>query len=125
MGYSAGDLNFVIFESENDLFHRDGDQLYKTMEIPLVDALTGFKVELTHLDGHTFSVKVDGVTDCDHVMRVPGKGMPRRSGRGFGDLYITFEVDFPDELTDDQRSSIRKILGSADGGDGKAGKDEL
>ena len=38
-GYSAGDLNFVIFESENDLFHRDGDQLYKTMEIPLVDAL--------------------------------------------------------------------------------------
>jgi DnaJ-class molecular chaperone len=36
--------------------------------------------------------------------------MPRRSGRGFGDLYITFEVDFPDTLTDAQKESIRKIL---------------
>jgi DnaJ family protein B protein 11 len=62
------------------------------------------------VDGHKFTVDVDGVTECDHVMRVPGKGMPRRSGRGFGDLYITFEVDFPDTLTDAQKESIRKIL---------------
>ncbi len=62
------------------------------------------------MDGHKFTVDVDGVTECDHVMRVPGKGMPRRSGRGFGDLYITFEVDFPDTLTDAQKNSIREIL---------------
>lgn len=63
------------------------------------------------MDGHKFTVDVDGVTECDHVMRVPGKGMPRRSGRGgFGDLYITFEVDFPDTLTAEQKESIRKIL---------------
>lgn len=53
---------------------------------------------------------VNDVTECDHVLRVPGKGMPRRSGRGFGDLYITFEVDFPDTLTDSQKESIRQIL---------------
>ena len=28
----------------------------------------------------------------------------------FGDLYITFEVDFPDTLTDSQKAAIRKIL---------------
>jgi DnaJ-class molecular chaperone len=56
-------------------------------------------------------VDVDGVTDCDHVMRVPGKGMPRRNGRGFGDLYITFEVDFPETLTQKQKDELRKILG--------------
>jgi DnaJ-class molecular chaperone len=55
-------------------------------------------------------VDVNDVTECDHVLRVPGKGMPRRSGRGFGDLYITFEVDFPDTLTDSQKESIRQIL---------------
>merc|ERR1712232_186469 len=86
---------------------------YKTVEIPLVDALTGFKVELTHLDDHKFDVEVNGVTDCDYVLRVPGKGMPRRSGRGFGDLYITFEVDFPDTLTDQQKTAIKEILGPA------------
>lgn len=64
------------------------------------------------MDGHKFSVDVDGVTECDHVMRVPGKGMPRRNGRGMGDLYITFEVDFPDTLTKTQRDGIRSILNS-------------
>jgi hypothetical protein len=38
-GYKPGDLNFVIFEKSHNEYHRDGDHLYKTMEIPLVDAL--------------------------------------------------------------------------------------
>mmetsp|Transcript_50673 Transcript_50673/g.107982 ORF Transcript_50673/g.107982 Transcript_50673/m.107982 type:complete len:381 (-) Transcript_50673:381-1523(-) len=118
-GMTAGDLNFVIVQEKDEHYHRDGDHLYVTMEIPLVDALTGFSHEFTHLDGHKFTVNVSGVTECDHVMRVSGKGMPRRGGRGgFGDLYITFDVDFPDSLTEDQRKGIRKILG-------KGGSDEL
>ena len=44
-------------------------------------------------------------SDCDEVLRVPGKGMPRRSGHGYGDLYITFEVNFPDHLTESQKNS--------------------
>jgi len=75
-------------------------------------------VTLKHLDGHEFTVNVDDVTECDHVMRVPGKGMPRRSGRGFGDLYITFEVDFPDKLSQSQKESIKAILSQTDGADG-------
>lgn len=78
---------------------------------------TGFSLELSHVDGHEFTVDVKDVTECDHVLRVPGKGMPRRSGRGFGDLYITFEVDFPDTLTDSQKESIRKILQVENTGD--------
>jgi DnaJ-class molecular chaperone len=72
------------------------------------------------LDGHKFKIDVNDVTECDHVMRVSGKGMPRRGGRGgFGDLYITFDVDFPDTLTDSQKKEIRKVLG------GGSKKDEL
>lgn len=72
---------------------------------------------LEHLDGNKFTLNVDDVIECDHVLRVPGKGMPRRSGRGYGDLYITFEVDFPDKLTRDQKEKLRKILGSGTNGD--------
>jgi len=111
-GFTAGDLHFVIEEIPHPEFTRNGDRLYTTKEIPLVDALTGFSIGLTHVDGHKFTVDIDGVTECDHVMRVPGKGMPRRNGRGFGDLYITFEVDFPDTLTQTQKTEIRKILTS-------------
>lgn len=38
-GFTAGNLHFKIIEMEDPLFHRDRDNLYKTIEIPLVDAL--------------------------------------------------------------------------------------
>lgn len=58
-------------------------------------------------------MKVDDIVECDEVLRVPGKGMPRRSGRGFGDLFITFEVDFPNHLSPEQKAQLRSVLGSA------------
>lgn len=112
-------------EQEHDTFHRDRDDLYKTYEVPLVDALTGFSITLTHLDGNDFTVNVEDVTECDHVLRVPGKGMPRRNGRGYGDLYLTFEVDFPDELTAEQKRAIRDILGNSDSSGKNTKNDEL
>lgn len=124
-GYIAGDLNFLIVETPHSDFRRDGDHLYLTREIPLVDALVGFTLELSHVDGHKFTVEVDGVTECDHVMRVPGKGMPRRSGRGFGDLYLTFEVDFPDTLSEKQKKAIREIFTENDEKTGGDKDDEL
>jgi len=111
-GYTPGHLFFEIVEEPHPVYHRDRDDLYKTIEVDLVDALTGFSVTLVYLDGNEFTVNVEGVTECDHVMRVPGKGMPRRNGRGHGDLYLTFEVDFPDTLTDQQKKAIREILGT-------------
>lgn len=38
-GMNPGDLNFIITPINHEHFHRDGDHLYVTMEIPLVDAL--------------------------------------------------------------------------------------
>jgi DnaJ-class molecular chaperone len=43
-GMNPGDLNFIINQvpSEGEIYHRDGDHLYVTVEIPLVDALVSF-----------------------------------------------------------------------------------
>ena len=77
---------------------------------------------LKQLDETEFEVNVDDVIDCDHVLRVPGKGMPRRNGRGFGDLYITFEVDFPEHLSEEQKKGIAEILGSGAASGGNSDK---
>mmetsp|Transcript_32899 Transcript_32899/g.79978 ORF Transcript_32899/g.79978 Transcript_32899/m.79978 type:complete len:392 (-) Transcript_32899:59-1234(-) len=110
-GYKAGDLNFVVMEKDHPTYHRDGDHLYMTMDIPLVDALTGFSLTLKQLDGTEFDISNDDIIECDEVLRVPGKGMPRRSGRGYGDLFIKFEVDFPDALSQSQKEKLREVLG--------------
>ena len=119
-GFTAGDLHFLIMQDPHDVYHRERDDLYMDLEVSLVDALTGFSIDLEKLDGEPFTVTVDEVTDCDHVLKVPGKGMPRRNGRGYGDLFITIAVDFPDQLTEKQKREIRKILAE----DGE-GNDEL
>lgn len=116
-GMQPGHLVFVVMEEKHKVYHRDRDDLYLTMEIPLVDALTGFSFQLKHLDGHEFTVKRDGVTDCDFVQKVAGKGMPRRNSRGYGNLFITYEVDFPDELSEKQKTAIRSILVGGKGSD--------
>ena len=71
---------------------------------------------MTQLDGTEFKLNINDVIDCDHVLRVPGKGMPKRSGRGYGDLYITFEVEFPNKLSAKQKEALRTTL-TADAGD--------
>jgi len=122
-GYKAGDLNFIVVEKEHPVYHRDGDNLYMTKTIPLVDALTGFSLTLKQLDGEEFTITIDDIVECDEVLRIPGKGMPRRSGRGYGDLFMTFEVDFPEAISSAQKKKLREIL--TEGSKGSNGSDEL
>ena len=78
----------------------------------------------TRLDGEKFDISIDDIVECDEVSRIPGKGMPRRSGRGYGDLFITFEVEFPSALSADQKKQLREILAKT-GSDASGKSDEL
>lgn len=51
-----GDLKFVIRIEKHPVFERRGMDLYTNITISLQDALTGFKTEITHLDGHKVEV---------------------------------------------------------------------
>ena len=79
---------------------------------------------LTRLDGEKFDISIDDIVECDEVSRIPGKGMPRRSGRGYGDLFITFEVEFPSALSADQKKQLREIFAKT-GSDASGNSDEL
>jgi DnaJ-class molecular chaperone len=57
-GYKPGDLNFVIFEREHDTYHRDGDNLYKTVEIPLVQALVSQDLPPSYLTLFTIALLI-------------------------------------------------------------------
>eukprot|EP00535_Pseudo-nitzschia_heimii_P001095 CAMPEP_0197174142 /NCGR_PEP_ID=MMETSP1423-20130617/792_1 /TAXON_ID=476441 /ORGANISM="Pseudo-nitzschia heimii, Strain UNC1101" /LENGTH=368 /DNA_ID=CAMNT_0042623041 /DNA_START=141 /DNA_END=1247 /DNA_ORIENTATION=+ len=120
-GYKAGDLNFIVVEKDHPTYHREGDNLYMNKSIPLVDALTGFTVTLKQLDGEEYTITIDDIVECDEVLRIPGKGMPRRSGRGYGDLFLTFEVDFPAAISPQQKKMLREVFTGTEG----VGTDEL
>merc|ERR1711988_2064169 len=63
----AGDVVFVLKEKPHDLYRRHGADLYIERTISLVEALCGFQMELTKLDGRTLVMKTkpgDVVKPC-------------------------------------------------------------
>jgi DnaJ family protein A protein 2 len=55
----TGDVNFVLKEQEHADFKRKGADLFLERKISLVEALCGFEMEVTHLDGRKLLVKTN------------------------------------------------------------------
>merc|ERR1712228_853633 len=53
----AGDVVFVLKQQEHADFKRRGADLFIERKISLVEALCGFELELTHLDGRKLLIK--------------------------------------------------------------------
>ncbi|KAI4879233.1 hypothetical protein NFI96_012114, partial [Prochilodus magdalenae] len=105
-----GDLRFRIKVLKHPLFERRGDDLYTNVTISLVEALVGFEMYITHLDGHKASVDITVHIGRDKITRPgariwkKGEGLPNFDNNNIrGSLIITFDVDFPKEQLDDQQ----------------------
>ncbi|XP_015923737.1 dnaJ homolog shv isoform X1 [Parasteatoda tepidariorum] len=107
-----GDLRIRIQTLPHPLFERRGDDLYTNITISLTDALTGFTLEIPHLDGHKVEVTRDKITFPGARIRKKNEGMPNYENNNLkGTLYITFDVDFPKgELTSEQKEKIKEIF---------------
>lgn len=107
-----GDLIIIIKTVPHSRFERKGDDLYTNVTISLQDALTGFSLEIEHLDGHKVSVTRDKITWPGARIRKKGEGMPNYENNNLhGTLHITFDVEFPKkELTQEEKEDIKRIL---------------
>jgi DnaJ family protein B protein 4 len=105
------DVVFIIKEKKHPVFARDGSNLIFKSAIPLKDALCGFTVEIPALDGRVIRQRIEGVVTPGSSRLVPGEGMPisKQPGRK-GDLIVTFDVIFPDKLSEQQKDRIRQVL---------------
>jgi len=95
--------------------------------ISLKEALCGCSFNIQHLDGRSLHIqtKEGQVIKPNSFMMVAGEGMPVHT-RPFvkGNLYIKFEVDFPDNLVPEQVSALQQVLPGADAVNGTADMDE-
>lgn len=109
----AGDVVFIIDEKPHNIFIRRDNDLFIVEKISLLEALTGYTINWTTLDGRNLQILVDTVVTPGDEVRVPGEGMPiPRESRKKGDLIIMFEIGFPRMLTLDQKKGLRRTLRS-------------
>lgn len=69
--------------------------------IPLVKALSGFTMTIKHLDGRILWIKETEdkngkIIKPGTIKMIPNEGMKSRYGDKKGNLYIKFNVEFPD-----------------------------
>lgn len=93
-----GDVVFVVDEQPHERFTRKGDDLLVQIKIDLLTALAGGKFTIEHLDGEILVVEVipGEVISPGTIKCIEGKGMPQYRHHNYGNMYIEFEVVFPD-----------------------------
>ncbi|KMZ62195.1 hypothetical protein ZOSMA_486G00130 [Zostera marina] len=109
----TGDVIFVIQQKEHPKFKRKGDDLFLEHTLSLTEALCGFQYIVTHLDGRLLHIKSEAgeIIKPNQFKSISDEGMPIHQ-RPFmkGNLYIHFNVEFPDSLSLDQCKALEGIL---------------
>ena len=93
-GHECGDVVVTAVGKKHKIYSRKGDDLFCEVSINLRQCLTGFAVEIFHLDGRKINLVRDGVTPPGHVLKVEKEGIPK----GCGNLFVTIKVCFPERL---------------------------
>ena len=104
-----GDLLVVIEEQEHPEFKREGNNLYYTKIISVIDAMLGTEVDIPCLDGN-YRIKVDAGTQSGTVVRLRNKGLPSVNGYGgTGDMYVKIAVWIPKKLEKEDKAIIESL----------------
>ncbi|KAL9377475.1 hypothetical protein Peur_028810 [Populus x canadensis] len=106
------DLVFIIDEKPHPMFSRDGNDLILSQKISLSEALTGYTVHLTTLDGRNLTIPINTVIHPNYEEVVPKEGMPiPKDPTKRGNLRIKFSIKFPTRLTSEQKAGIKSLMG--------------
>ena len=104
-----GDLLVVIEEQEHPEFKREGNNLYYTKIISVIDAMLGTEVDIPCLDGN-YRIKIDAGTQSGTVVRLRNKGLPSVNGYGgTGDMYVKIAVWIPKKLEKEDKTIIESL----------------
>ncbi|EGS17394.1 mitochondrial protein import protein mas5-like protein [Thermochaetoides thermophila DSM 1495] len=114
-GILPGDVVFVIEQKPHPRFERRDDDLLYRCDIDLVTALAGGTIYIEHLDDRWLSVEIlpGEAIAPGSVKMIRGQGMPAPRHHTFGNMYIQFNVKFPEKnWTQDPEAfeALRKFL---------------
>jgi curved DNA-binding protein len=108
-GGPAGDL-YITFSVANDPhFKRVAADLYANVKLDLYTAVLGGEITADTLTGKV-KLKVAPGTQNNTKVKLKGKGFPVYKKEGeFGDLYLTYEIQIPTNLTDKQKELFTEL----------------
>jgi curved DNA-binding protein len=111
-GAPAGDLYITFKIAGHPKFKRSGNNLYTSVDLDLYTAVLGGEIIVDTLNGKA-KLKVRPETQNGSKIKLKGKGFPvYKSKSEYGDLYITYMVKIPTNLTEKQRELFSELAKS-------------
>ena len=114
-GYNGGpngDLYITFHILPNSQFQREGNNLKAYISIDLYTAILGGEIQVDTLEGKV-KLKVQPETQNGTVVRLKGKGLPAyKQENTVGDLFITYQVKLPKNLTEKQKDLFEQLKNS-------------
>jgi DnaJ-class molecular chaperone len=114
-----GDLLVTIEQEEHPTIRRVGDDLIYRHKISLADALTIAACDFQTLDNETIKFRPDEIITPQFKKVFHGKGMPIYNDDPLsplmmnhtrGNFILTFQIEFPKQLTSQQKQVVGSIL---------------
>ena len=108
-GGPNGDLYISFSIANHPTIKRLADNLYTTVELDLYTAVLGGEITLDTLSGKV-KLHVKPETQNGSKVKLKGKGFPVYKNEGhFGDLYVTYVIKIPTNLTDRQKTLFTEL----------------
>ena len=108
-GGPSGDLYLTFAIANDPRFKRKGNDLYLNEDLELYTAVLGGDITLETMSGK-IKLKVQPETQNGTKTRLKGKGFPLYKKEGeFGDLYITYSIKIPTNLTEKQIDLFKQL----------------
>ena len=106
----AGDLYITFAITNNTKFRREGNNLHTTVDLDLYTAVLGGDVIVDTFDGQV-KLNVKPETQSGTKVKLKGKGFPvyKKDGE-FGDLFITWQVRTPTNLSDKEKALFGELV---------------
>lgn len=111
-GKVPADIVFIIRDKPHPLFRREGSDIRYTCKLSLKQALCGTVIEVPTLTGEKINLNLTrDIVKPNSVKRIQGHGLPfPKEPSRKGDLLVTFDVKFPDTLSQNTKDILYDTL---------------
>lgn len=93
-----GDYFIRVFIKPIKKLTRQGNDLIKDIDINVVDAMIGKKIDITLWGSEIVTVTIPGLSNFNNLLRLKGKGFKIINSENRGDLYIKLNPDMPKRM---------------------------
>lgn len=108
-GGPNGDLYITFIINNHSEFKREGNNLYRNVDLDLYTSILGGEITINTFDDKV-KLKIKPETKNYSKVKLKGKGFPVYNHNGkFGDLIITYHIKIPTDLSEKEITLFKQL----------------